>query len=141
MNRRDLIQKIVLGGTVLVLVPSVLKSCTKAPVTDSSGNIPGTKINLDLSLTENSSLNTTGGSKIVQGVIIANTGSGNFVALSSFCTHQGCTVGYDSRAGYFRCPCHGAVYTTTGNVVAGPAPAPLQSYPVSKTGNILIISL
>ena len=141
MNRRDLVQKIVLGGTVLILVPSVLESCTKTPVTDPGGNPPGTKINLDLSLVDNSSLNTTGGSKIVQGIIIVNTGSGNFIALSSICTHQRCTVGYDSGAGNFKCPCHGSVYATTGSVITGPAPSPLQSYSVSKTGNILTISL
>jgi cytochrome b6-f complex iron-sulfur subunit len=99
MNRRDLVQKIVLGGAVLILVPSVLESCTKIPTTNpgnnTGGNTPGTKINLDLSLADNSPLNTTGGSKIVQGIIVVNTGSSNFVALSSICTHQGCTVGYD----------------------------------------------
>lgn len=142
MNRRDLIQKVLLGGTVLVLVPSVFKSCSKDPATDpGGGNKPGTKINLDLSLADNSSLNTTGGSKIVQNIIVINTGNGNFVALSSVCTHQGCTVGYDSTAGNIKCPCHGSVYATSGGVITGPAPASLQSYPVSKTGNILTISL
>jgi cytochrome b6-f complex iron-sulfur subunit len=145
MNRRDLVQKIVLGGAVLILVPSVLESCTKIPTTNpgnnTGGNTPGTKINLDLSLADNSPLNTTGGSKIVQGIIVVNTGSSNFVALSSICTHQGCTVGYDSPSGNFKCPCHGSVYATTGSVITGPAPTALQSYPVSKTGNILTISL
>jgi len=148
MNRRDLVQKIVLGSAVLILVPSVLKSCTKDPATDpanntnnTGGNPPGTKINLDLSLADNSLLNTTGGSKIVQSIIVINTGSGSFVALSSVCTHEGCTVGYDSPSGNVKCPCHGSVYATTGSVITGPAPIALKSYPVSKTGNILTISL
>ncbi len=145
MNRRDVVQKIVLGGAVLILVPTVLKSCTKDPATDpvinTGGNPPGTKINLDLSLADNSSLNATGGSKIVQSIIVINTGSGSFVALSSVCTHEGCTVGYDSPSGNVKCPCHGSVYATTGSVITGPAPIALKSYPVSKTGNILTISL
>jgi cytochrome b6-f complex iron-sulfur subunit len=141
MNRRDLVQKIVLGGTILVFVPSVLNSCTKDPVPDPGGNPPGTKINLDLTLADNSSLNSTGGSKIVQGIIVVNTGNGIYIALSSACTHAGCTVGYDSGAGNIKCPCHGSVYSTTGSVVTGPAPTALQSYPVTKTGNILTISL
>jgi cytochrome b6-f complex iron-sulfur subunit len=136
MNRRELVQKIVLGGTVLIFVPSVIESCTKAPVTDPGGS----KINLDLSLPDNSSLNTTGGSKIVQNIIVINTGSSNFVALSSICTHMGCTVGYDSGAGNIKCPCHGSVYATTGSVITGPAPAALHSYAISKTGNILTIT-
>ena len=149
MNRRVLVQKIVLGGAVLILVPSVLKSCTKDPTTDpatspgnnTGGNSNGTKINLDLSQADNSSLNTTGGSKIVQSIIVINSGSGNFVALSSVCTHEGCTVGYDSPTGNVKCPCHGSVYAITGSVLTGPAPTALKSYPVSKTGNILTISL
>ena len=145
MNRRDLVQKIVQGGAVLILVPSVLKSCTKDPAPDPvnnpGGNPTGTKINLDLSLSENSSLNTTGGSKIVQGIIFVNTGSGNFVALSSICTHEGCTVGFDSPSGNIKCPCHGSVYATTGIVITGPAPAALKSYTVSKASNVLTISL
>lgn len=143
MNRRDLVQRVLLGGTVLLVVPSVLESCTKTPTdpTDPGGNIPGTKINLDLTLPENSSLNTTGGSKIVQNVLIANIGGGAYIALSSICTHQGCTVGYNSGANNIQCPCHGSVYATTGSVITGPAPLPLQSYPVNKAGNILTISL
>lgn len=50
--------------------------------------------------------------------------AGVFRAYSAICTHQGCTVSADSSG--FTCPCHGAVYDASGNVVSGPAPAPLQ---------------
>ena len=78
---------------------------------------------------------------ILQNLIIINTGGGKFSALSSICTHQGCTVGYDSPSGNIKCPCHGSVFSTSGSVVNGPAQSALQSYPVSLTGNILTISL
>ncbi|TAL66442.1 MAG: twin-arginine translocation signal domain-containing protein [Bacteroidetes bacterium] len=138
MTRRDLIQRVLAGGAVLVLAPSVLQSCTK---TDPGGNVPGTPIDLDLSLPENAALNTTGGSMIVQNIIIVNTGGASFIALSSICTHQGCTVGYNSGTGNIQCPCHGSVYATSGSVISGPAPTALRSYAVSKTGNILTITL
>jgi cytochrome b6-f complex iron-sulfur subunit len=142
MNRRDLIQRVVLGGTVLVLVPSVLESCTKSSTPDPGKvNQPGTKIDVDLTLAANSDLNNSGGSKIIQGIIFANTGNNNFIALSSVCTHLGCTVGYNYTANNIQCPCHGSVYATSGAVVNGPAPLPLQSYTVTKTGNILSITL
>jgi cytochrome b6-f complex iron-sulfur subunit len=144
MNRRDLVQKIVVGGAVLVFVPSILKSCTKDPALDPAikqgGNTPGSKINLDLSLADNSALNTAGGSLITQNIIVINTGS-SFAALSSICTHQGCTVGYDSAVTQIKCPCHGSVYSTTGSVITGPAPLALKSYQVTKTDNILTISI
>ena len=141
MNRRELVQRILVGGTVLFVVPSVLESCTKGSTDDPGVNPTPTKIDLDLSLPANSSLNVDGGSMIVQNIIIINTGSNNFVALSSVCTHQGCTVGYNSGAGNIQCPCHGSVYTTSGSVVAGPAPKSLQSYPVTLKNNILTINL
>jgi cytochrome b6-f complex iron-sulfur subunit len=141
MSRRDLIQRVLLGGTVLVLAPSILESCTKNPATDPNAVIKDKKLTLDLTLSENSSLNTTGASMILQNLIIINTGGGKFSALSSICTHQGCTVGYDSPTGNIKCPCHGSVFSTSGSVVNGPAQSALQSYPASLTGNILTISL
>jgi len=143
MNRRDSIQKFVLGGTVLILAPSVLKSCSKDSTTDpGGGNTPpaGTNITIDLTLADNASLNTSGGSKIIKNVIVVNTGSG-YIALSSVCTHQGCAVGYEPTSGNILCPCHGSQFTKTGSIVNGPAATPLQSYPVSKNGNVLTISV
>jgi cytochrome b6-f complex iron-sulfur subunit len=143
MNRRDLIQKFVLGGTVLVLAPSVLQSCSKDSTTDpGGGNTPpsGTKIIIDLTLPENAVLNSTGGSKVVQTILVANTGTG-YIALSSICTHQGCIVGYDTPSGNIKCPCHGSQFTSTGSIVNGPAATPLQAFPVSKTGSTLTISV
>jgi cytochrome b6-f complex iron-sulfur subunit len=140
MNRRDSLQKLLLGGTVLFLSPSVLQSCTKDttdPAPDNTNQKP-TSFTVDLSAAANASLNNSGGSKVINDVLIMNTGT-NFLAVSSVCTHQGCTVGYNSSASKIQCPCHGSEFTTTGSVIQGPAAAPLASYPVTKTGNILTI--
>ena len=141
MNRRDLIQRVVVGGAVLVLAPSVLNSCTKDSSTNPGGDPNPTKIDLDLSLPTNSALNNVGGSLAIQNIIVINTGNGNYSALSSICTHQGCTVAYNSGAGNIQCPCHGSVYSTSGSVINGPAPRALKSYPLTLTGNILTINL
>jgi cytochrome b6-f complex iron-sulfur subunit len=140
MNRRELVQKIVLGGGVMIIVPSVLESCNKDSSTNPGGNPQPTEINLDLSLAENAALNNIGGSKIIQNVLVVNLG-GSFIALSSVCTHQGCTVGYNSTAGNIQCPCHGSVYSTTGSVINGPAPNPLRSYSHNLMGTVLTITL
>lgn len=128
-----------------MLVPQVMESCSKDssmnPGTTTGNNPPpGSKIDIDLSLAEYSALATAGSSKLVQNILVFNTGSA-IVALSSICTHQGCTVGYNATAGDIECPCHGSVYSTTGSVINGPAPSPLKKYVVTQNGNLLTISL
>jgi cytochrome b6-f complex iron-sulfur subunit len=142
MKRRDMVQKILVGGTVLLVVPSVLESCTKIPATDPGSNpngTPGFPITVDLSSSLYASLNTTGKSVIFQNVLIINAGNA-FIALSDICTHQGCSVNYDSVSGNIICPCHGSQFTISGSVVNGPATIPLQSYHVAKSGTILTIT-
>jgi len=142
MNRRDLVQKVILGSTALIVIPSALTSCEKDSDPDPPPVInPGSKITIDLTLPANSALNNEGGSIIVQSIIVANTGNMTFVALDSACTHTGCTVDYNLAGGKFICPCHQSEYSTTGAVLAGPAPTALKSYPVSKAGDILTISV
>jgi len=146
MNRRDLVQKVLIGSTALIIMPSALTSCKKDPGPDPNPNPdpkpdPGTKIIIDLTLAGNAELNTAGGSKIVQSIIVVNLGADNFIALDSICTHQGCTVGYSQGVGHFVCPCHGSEYSTTGSVLVGPAPSALKSYSIVKAGDILTITV
>jgi thiosulfate dehydrogenase [quinone] large subunit len=59
-----------------------------------------------------------------------------FAAFSAVCTHAGCTVGFDAATRAFVCPCHGGTYSAaTGQVLAGPPPAPLPHIPVHVTGD------
>ncbi len=142
MNRRDYLQKFVLGGTVLFLAPSVLQSCSKddEPQPETGpGPKPGEKITIDLSLPANAALNNPGGSKVFQTILVANTGNG-FIALSSVCTHEGCTVEYNGTANKLQCPCHGSEFNTTGIVLLGPATASLQTYNITRAGDTLTIT-
>jgi cytochrome b6-f complex iron-sulfur subunit len=99
---------------------------------------------VDLTNSDNVALNTQGGSVYSNNVIIVRTGSAlssaSFVALSQVCTHNGCTVSYDSSTQKILCPCHHGVFDTSGNVVSGPPPSPLTNYKISLNGNILKIS-
>lgn len=143
MNRREYLRKFVLGGTVLILAPSVIESCTKSnqnPFENPNQPPSGKTISIDLGSADNAVLKNAGGSKLVQGILVINTGSG-YVALSSICTHQGCTVGYNSTANKVQCPCHGSEFSTTGSVITGPANAPLESYPVALKGTTLEITV
>ncbi len=144
MTRRDLIQKVLIGGTTVFIIPSVFASCSKDDSGDDNGGGNGggdnKKITLDLTDARYSALAAAGGSVVVQGIIVANTSAG-FVALNSECTHQGCTIGYSSSANNFPCPCHGSVFSPTGSVVNGPATVAVNSYSVAKVGNTLTITL
>src|SRR5215208_5260455 len=40
--------------------------------------------------------------------VLVHLKSGDFVAYSAVCTHQGCTVAY--KGGNLACPCHGSVF-------------------------------
>jgi cytochrome b6-f complex iron-sulfur subunit len=139
MTRRDLIQKVLIGGTTFLVLPPVLSNCSK----DEDPGVPGSgdkKLTLDLTLPAYSALNNVGGYVIAQSIIVANTSSG-YIALNSVCTHEGCTISYSSASNNFPCACHGSVFSTNGSVVNGPATVALKSYSVSKSDNILTINL
>ncbi|EDX86626.1 Rieske (2Fe-2S) domain protein [Synechococcus sp. PCC 7335] len=48
------------------------------------------------------------------------------VAFNSTCTHQGCSVAWESSE--FACPCHGSKFSASGEVTEGPATEALATY-------------
>ncbi|MGN6255800.1 MAG: TQO small subunit DoxD [Solirubrobacterales bacterium] len=65
--------------------------------------------------------------------ILIRGSDGSLKAFSAVCTHAGCTVGYEN--GTIICPCHGGQYNPeTGEVIAGPPPAPLEPKKVVEAG-------
>jgi len=139
MKRRELLRKVVVGGTTLLVIPAVLQACKKDTDTaDETGG--GSKLTVDLSNPDNAALNKAGGYIIVSNVIVINKGNDNYTAMSSICTHAGCTVSYSAAANNLPCPCHGSLFDIGGAVLKGPATKPLTVYPVSKSGNILTIT-
>jgi cytochrome b6-f complex iron-sulfur subunit len=68
--------------------------------------------------------------------LVARTGDTTFSALTSTCTHEGCTIdGFDSSQ--FVCPCHGSHFTTSGAVTQGPASRALQPFPTQFADPVL----
>jgi cytochrome b6-f complex iron-sulfur subunit len=52
-------------------------------------------------------------------------------ALSTTCTHLGCTPNWLEREEKFKCPCHGSGFYITGINFEGPAPRPLERWGIS----------
>ncbi len=62
--------------------------------------------------------------------------NGGLYALSSLCTHSGCTN--KPSGGGFRCPCHGATFSLQGDATRAPAFTPLDHYMtcLDNSGNV-----
>ena len=66
--------------------------------------------------------------------------AGGIYALSTVCTHLGCTPNWLEAEQKFKCPCHGSGYYKTGVNFEGPTPRPLERYAISLAddGQILV---
>jgi cytochrome b6-f complex iron-sulfur subunit len=60
-------------------------------------------------------------------------------ALSTTCTHLGCTPNWLEGDKKFKCPCHGSGFRISGVNFEGPAPRPLERYAIRKTDDGQII--
>jgi len=65
---------------------------------------------------------------------------GGFIAFWQRCTHLGCSVPYEEDRAAFRCPCHGSVFDEiTGEVEGGPAPRPMDIFPIEIIENEIFV--
>jgi len=65
---------------------------------------------------------------------------GQVTVYSPLCPHLGCGYRWDESDRKFKCPCHGSVFSVTGQVLAGPAPRPLDVLPSTvENGKLLAI--
>jgi cytochrome b6-f complex iron-sulfur subunit len=64
------------------------------------------------------------------GVWVVNT-EGRIMAISTVCTHLGCTPNWLPGEKKFKCPCHGSGYYINGVNFEGPTPRPLERFAVT----------
>ena len=100
-----------------------------------------------------------GSKKIIEGATIKVGATHNFIskagtpavlfrtktgvfAYSAVCTHQGCTVAFDSDSKKLQCGCHGAVFDpfSDAKVVTGPTNQPLAKIKVATEGAWIVES-
>jgi cytochrome b6-f complex iron-sulfur subunit len=143
MNRKEFFQKVGFGAAA-VLVPACIAGVVSSCSSDSSdgGSSPvvvppspvGVNFTLDVST---GSLATNGGFLVSNGIVVARTLEGGFLAVSAACTHEGTIVNYNSSVNNFVCPNHNSQFSNKGVVTQGPAKSNLTEYKTELTGTSL----
>jgi cytochrome b6-f complex iron-sulfur subunit len=134
MDRKEFLASLGIGAA-FVAYSTCFEGCNvQNPVASAPSNVDFT---LDLSAAANNALKTNGGFVYNQGIIVARTTAGEYVAVFSVCPHAGATVQYDTRNNRFTCPAHGSNFATTGALINGPASHGLTKYNTSLNGTSL----
>jgi cytochrome b6-f complex iron-sulfur subunit len=138
MDRKDFLSQVGVGAAAF-LAPICLggiAGCGKS----SNDSTPSAPSNVDFTLDVSSgALASNGGFLVSQGILVARTNAGAFLAVSAACTHEGTSVTYNAANNNFVCPNHGAKFSSTGMVTLGPATTNLKSYNTSLTNSTLRI--
>ncbi len=149
-TRRDFCASVCHAAS-LIAVGSVIPACGGSPTSPSSGAPSLAVVNASVAngavvvnIDATSPLASVGGAALVQSsartLLVAHTGQDAFTALTAMCTHEACTVtGFQS--GHYVCPCHGSQYSTSGQVLSGPAPRALQQFPAQFANGTLTITV
>jgi cytochrome b6-f complex iron-sulfur subunit len=85
-------------------------------------------------------LASNGGFIVQNGILVARTNTGTFLAVASTCTHQQYTLTYSAGYNNFLCLNHGSQFDSNGNVASGPATIPIKKYNTSLSGNTLTVT-
>jgi cytochrome b6-f complex iron-sulfur subunit len=137
MDRKEFLASLGIGAA-FVAYSTCIEGCNVAnPISAAPSNVDFT---LDLTAGANSPLKTNGGYIYnSDGIIVARTTAGEYVAVYSVCPHAGATVQYDPRNNRFSCPAHGSNFGTNGSLINGPATQGLTKYNTALTGTSLRI--
>lgn len=132
MTRKEFIAQVGAGAALLLLPACItgLSSCKKKK--------QSTEKRIDFTIDISSGpLSQNGGSMIKDGIIVARTNDGGFLAIDSACSHEGTTITFIASNNSFNCPKHGAKFDAGGNVTQGPASKTLKSYNTELNGSSL----
>lgn len=72
-------------------------------------------------------------------LVVTQPSAGEFKCFTAVCTHTGCLVGTVTTT--INCPCHGSTFDiSTGEVLGGPASAPLEESAVDVVGDQVVLA-
>lgn len=72
---------------------------------------------------------------ILSGRFFIVRNSDGLLAIWQKCTHLGCAVPWAEDENLFHCPCHGSLFSPEGVVQGGPAPRPMDLFPIEIRGD------
>ncbi len=134
-------------GFGAIMLTGCVAGCAKAADTGVMPAATAVDFTLKLADTSNANLNAKGGYVYANGVVVAQTKDGEFIAVSRKCTHDNgqynTDVIFQQANNRFYCPNHGSGFDTTGKALNGPAEKPLTQYKISQdkaAGTIRVFS-
>jgi len=135
MDRKEFLTLIGISTGGLVLA-SCMGACNKMGVSPTTTPLV---VDFTLKLTDvaNSALKNKGGFVYSNGVIVAQTMAGTYIAVAAACTHEGQYVQYNGTNNIFYCNAHNSSFSNTGAVTGGPAPSNLQQMKTTLIGTSL----
>lgn len=137
MTRKEFLDSVGISAVALTMLGC--EACKKDS-SSGSGSTSGPSnvdFTLDLTSSVNTALLSNGGYLVSNGVIVARTTAGSYIAVQSSCTHESYTLIYQGINSRFYCTNHGASFSNTGAVLNGPASKSLKVYNTTLTGSSL----
>jgi cytochrome b6-f complex iron-sulfur subunit len=137
MDRKDFLSVIGLSAASFAAINCM--GCSKGSNASSSGvsGPSGIDFTLDLSLAANAALVNNGGYLVNNGVIVAKTNAGVYIAVQQSCTHESYPLIYQASSQRFYCNNHGSAFSEKGVVQNSPASKNLTVYNTSLSGSLL----
>lgn len=136
LSRHAFLRKLGFGGAALTALyfSGHLQSCTNDRV-----NPAPTNMTLDLNDPAYAALKSNGGYVIKDGVVIARSNSGAYIAATHTCSHEGRNeVIYQTD--HFYCTAHGAKYDNAGKGLNSEGKKGIAVYTTSLKDQILTIT-
>jgi cytochrome b6-f complex iron-sulfur subunit len=138
MDRKEFFTLI--GGSSASLLVLSCIGCSKSgdPSAQNAVTGPtGVDFTLDLTVSANAALLTGGGTLVSQGILVARTTAGAYLAVQQSCTHQNYPLAYQASSKQFFCNNHGSAFTEKGVVLNSPANRNLTVYNTTLSGTSL----
>jgi cytochrome b6-f complex iron-sulfur subunit len=128
-----------LSAATFVAVSALLEACGGAKSMDFFTGPSGGA--LTVKLTDFPVLASVGGiARVDNGsgapTALVRTGAASFLGVTMVCTHQGATIGVNGAG--FRCPNHGALFSSTGVWQGGQPTSSLATYAAAFDGSNIV---